>query len=471
MSIISPADLEASPLADLHALASALGIDGFRRLRKEDLVDAILARQGGAAPPRRRRRDAAPPAVGEQEAEQPPAADDGEEDEERPARPARSRRRRGRGREGEAAGGEEGAAAAAAPPEESSDQLAEGVVELLANGSGFLRVNADEPSDGDVYISAAQARRCELVSGDRISGPVRAARRSERHPSLIRIDTINGVAADQAVVGTRIDDLDADFPTVALGLGDDPVLVALAAAAPFGRGSRVVISGPPRSGRSELLRRLASAIAAGEGLEVELLAVGVRPEELSEYKEVPHATSTGLSFAASGEAQEAIVEQAAERGRRIAVRGGDAVLLIDSLDGLSPAAQRRVLAAARNLRGAGSLTIVAAARAAVGGETTAIALRADGEFPSLDPASTGTLRAELLAAPPASKPAPVRKPRAPRKSAAAPAAPSEDAEPGEGAPARAPRARRRTAEPAAVEASSAPESIQEVSSAPESVEG
>src|ERR1700689_678607 len=139
MSIISPADLEASPLADLHALASALGIDGFRRLRKEDLVDAILARQGAAAPPRRSRRGAASPAAVEEEAEQSSAAEGGGGDEGRPAPPARSRRRRGRGRDVEAAGGEEGAVATPAP-EESSDQLAEGVVELLANGSGFLRI-------------------------------------------------------------------------------------------------------------------------------------------------------------------------------------------------------------------------------------------------------------------------------------------------------------------------------------------
>ncbi|MGH2852559.1 MAG: Rho termination factor N-terminal domain-containing protein, partial [Solirubrobacteraceae bacterium] len=75
MSIISPADLEASPLADLHALASALGIDGFRRLRKPDLVDAILARQGAAPAPRTRsRRAAAPPPV--EEAADEPTTDD-----------------------------------------------------------------------------------------------------------------------------------------------------------------------------------------------------------------------------------------------------------------------------------------------------------------------------------------------------------------------------------------------------------
>jgi transcription termination factor Rho len=433
MSIISPADLEASPLADLHALASALGIDGFRRLRKDELADVILARQGAAAPrrPRAGSRRAASEQSDEPEATHEsdaapvrtrggaPTADaprDG--DTERPSRAARPRRRRGgRGREG----GEEQAAAAETPkrqqdePEAGPERVAEGVVELLANGSGFLRVTAGEVSDDDVYISAAQARRCELVGGDRISGPVRPARRSERHASLVRIDTINGVAAEQAVVGTRIEEIEVDFPAVSFEFDADPVLAALP---PFGRGSRMVIVGPPRSGRSALLRLLAAALATTDGLDVELLAVGVRPEELSEYRELGYANSSGLSFAASADAQEAAVEQAAERGRRIALRGGDSVLLIDTLDGLGSGAARRTLASARNLRGAGSLTVITTARAPLGGETTLISLLTEGEFPSLDAAASGTLRPELLAPPAAAKPA--RKPRAPRATPATP---------------------------------------------------
>ena len=442
MSIISPADLEASPLADLHALASALGIDGYRRLRKDDLVDAILERQGASAPPRRSRRaaaDAEPQAQDAGEAEEGDAqerparssrsrraaaepqdagAAEDSDAQERPARSGRSRRRggRGRGRDGEGAAETEvrSDARADAPREDAIERIAEGVVELLPNGSGFLRAEGED----DVYISAAQARRCELVAGDRVSGPVRAARRSERHPSLVRVDTINGVAADEAVVGTRIDDLEVDFPSVAFALGDDPVLAAFSAAAPIGRGSRVVICGPARSGRTDLLRRIAAALAtAGGELEVELLAVGVRPEELSEWKTVAYATASGLSFAASADAQEAAVEQAAERGRRIAIRGGDAVLLIDTLDGLAPGAARRALAAARNLRGAGSLTVIATAREPLGGETTVAALSGAAAVGTLDPALTGTLRADALAAA-----KPVRKPRAPRKPRVAPTA-------------------------------------------------
>jgi transcription termination factor Rho len=423
MSIINAEDLEASPLADLHALASTLGIDGFRRLRKPDLVETILKRQGGAPPERSTTNGAA---AGDEPA----------------PRSSRSRRRRGGGGGGggrtrDADPGEDGTAGEPAPaPADAAPRIVEGVVELLANGSGFVTPDGASDSDSDVYISAAQARRCELVAGDRVSGPVRAPRRSERHPSLIRIDTINGVAADEAVHGTRIDDIEVDWPSLRVQLdAADPILEAVDAAAPFGAGSRVVITGPPRSGKTLVLARLAAALAASAGFEVELIAVGVRPEELSEYRTLAYTTSSANTFAASREAQEAVVDQAVERGRRVAVRGGNAVLAIDTLDGLGDGAARRALAAARNLRSAGSLTVLATAREPLGGETTVIALASSDKPGALDGARSGTLRPELLVeeSKPKAKRAPA-KPRAPRKRATPAAAkvPAADAEAPEG---------------------------------------
>jgi transcription termination factor Rho len=389
MSIITAEDLDASPLADLHALASTLGIDGFRRLRKPELVATIVARQGG---------DPAPVASSDQAA----------------PRPERSRRRRGRTRDADP-GDDLPTRDRASAPAEAPPRVVEGVVELLANGSGFVRPDGATSNDGDVYISAAQARRCELVAGDRVSGPVRPPRRSERHPSLVRIDTINGVAAEEAVHGTRIDDIEVDWPIDLLPLGSDEVLLAqIERIAPFGAGSRVVISGPARSGKTLVLGKLAAALVALDGYEVEVIAVGVRPEELSEYRALAYFSGAGSTFAAARDAQDAAVEQAVERGRRVAIRGGNAVLAIDTLDGLGEGAARRALAAARNLRGAGSLTVLATAREPIGGETTAIALVAGG----VDEEHSGTLRADLLAKP-ATKPkrAPA-KPRTPRPSRA-----------------------------------------------------
>ena len=297
-------------------------------------------------------------------------------------------------------------------------------MELLANGSGFVRPDGASDSDGDVYISAAQARRCELVAGDRVSGPVRPPRRSERHPSLIRIDTINGVPADEAVRGTRVEDIEVDWPAERLALGAGDVLLAqIERVAPFGGGSRVVISGPARSGKTLVLGKLAAALASLDGYEVELVALGVRPEELSEYRVLPYFSGTGSTFAAARDAQDAAVEQAVERGRRVAVRGGRAVLLIDTLDGLSDSAARRTLASARNLRDAGSLTVIATAREPVGRGPGAGLPAARGRA-----GLRGTLRSELLAeVKPKRAPAKPRAPRKPRASAKVVQADSEAA--------------------------------------------
>ncbi len=380
-SVLDRSELEQSPLADLHLLANELGVDGFRRLRRDDLIDAILARQSGAA-------DGAADA----EAEAEPETDE-DADERKPRRGRRGGRGRGRAR----SGAEEGATDEDAGDDEGgetvSEKIVEGVVELLGNGSGFIRLSPPDPTDDDVYISAAQVKRCELVSGDRIGGPLRPPRRSERFPSLVRVDTINGRPADEVAEGTRFEDLPVAFPNERLELGsEDPTLKAIEWLTPFGKGSRVVIAGPARSGKSEALRRLHEALGAREGFEVSLVLAGVRPEELGE--------TGGVSFAASADAQAQAVEQAVEQGRRVAARGGDAVVLVDTLEYLPPAAARRALAAARNIVDGGSLTVIATAPAPLGGETTLITLDATltalARYPALDLAASGVLHPELL---------------------------------------------------------------------------
>ena len=158
------------------------------------------------------------------------------------------------------------AAVARRPPRRrtkpAEDKEIEGVVELLGNGSGFVRLTEGETSDEDVYVSAAQVKRCELVSGDKVSGPMRPPRRSERFPSLVRVDTINGKPADEVSEGTRFDDLPVAFPAERLELGsEDPTVKAIEWLTPFGKGSRVTVAGPARAGKSEALRRIAAALA------------------------------------------------------------------------------------------------------------------------------------------------------------------------------------------------------------------
>lgn len=423
MSVLDRAALEESPLADLHAIASELSIDGYRRLRKPQLIDAILARQTGADEAasaeepeeestdeekgaRRRRgrrggRGRAAAREDEDETEEEAGEKEEKKEEEKEEKEEKPRARRSRRR----ADKDEATTEEAEEPtaeEEEAESTVEGVVELLPNGSGFLRVSPPEPSDDDVYISAAQVKRCELLSGDRVGGPRRPPRRSERFASLIRIDTINDQPAAELASGARFDDLPAAFPDERLRLGsDDPTIKAIEWLTPFGKGSRVTIAGAARSGKSHALRRLASVLSeAAEGVQILVALAGVRPEEVSEWNAGPIAPAASASFAASQDAQDQTVELVIDQARRIAARGADAIVLIDTLDLLHPHAARKAMAAARNIVDGGSLTVIATASAPIGGETTVIALDATlastGRYPALDLATSGTLRPELL---------------------------------------------------------------------------
>jgi transcription termination factor Rho len=424
MTVLERSELQASSLSDLHAIADQLGLDGFRRLRKADLIDAIL----GDAPspeegsPAKRGRARGTRAT--------PAGDDGDGDgdgdaepaEEAPRRPERTRRRRlVRSRRGGASNaGASGAADESGTDDDGTDEpapsartadggedspaeasVAQGVVELLGNGSAFLRVSPPDASDEDVYISAAQVRRCELVSGDRVTGPVRTPRRSERYPSLVRVDTINGAPADTVAGGTRYEELDVAYPTERLALGSsDPTLQAIEWLTPLGRGSRVVLTGAARAGKSETLRGLLDALAGRDELQITLVLVGIRPEEIAAWRDGPVAPAVTHTLASAPDTAGQAVERAVEEAKRLATRGGDAVVVIDSLDAVEAQVARRALAAARNLREGGSLTVIATATQPIGGETTVIALDAKltstGRQPNLDLLASGTIKPELL---------------------------------------------------------------------------
>jgi transcription termination factor Rho len=390
LSVLDRASLEQSPLADLHAIASELSLDGYRRLRREDLIDAILERQGGEE-----------------------AAD------EQPSARRRRGRRGGRGRaaddnaataaEAEIAEKEDGGPHAEGvdegehqqAPESPAEETVEGTIELLPNGSAFLRVHPPEPSDDDIYVSAAQVRRCELVSGDLVSGPRRPPRRSERFASLLRVDTINGRPAAELADGARFEDLPASFPSERLPLdSDDLTITTIAELAPIGYGSRVTIAGAAQSGKSEALRRMTVALAGREGLQLWLALVGVRPEEAWEWQSAPVQPAVSLTLSASAEAQGQAVQGVVEQARRMTARGGNTVVLIDTLEQVSEQLARRALASARNLVDGGSLTVIATAPVPFGGETTVITLDASlaraGQFPAVDPATSWTMRRELL---------------------------------------------------------------------------
>ena len=402
MSVFSRDALEGSPLADLHAIASELGIDGYRRMRKADLVKAIIIDQGGDPGP---------------DPEPEPVDDDaGDEAAEKPAR-SRSRRSgssssRSGGREGGSSrggsssrseGGRSGGRGGSRSERGSdgSETEVEGTIEVLGNGSAFVRVKPPGQSDEDVYVSAAQVRRCELKSGDKVAGPARPARRSERYPSLVRVVTINGSSADEVSVGTPFDKLEAGFPTQKIGFSSrSSTLKTIASSAPFGRGSRVSVVGPFASGRSTTLRMLAAELAAIEDVELSVVLAGARPEERAEWVAAGISPAAVETLTASADSQAKAIDRAIESARKVTAKGGHSAVVIDSIDDLDAHAARKVLGAARNVPGAGSLTVIAASREPFGGETTLIFLVSQdgGKIgdPAVDKAKSKTLRSNLL---------------------------------------------------------------------------
>jgi transcription termination factor Rho len=388
MPVLDRKELEESPLSDLHTIASELGIEGYRRLRRDDLIDALAGDGGGDSS----------------------ATEDKEKPKPRSRSRSRSRSRKSDDKPAESSRSR--AAAAKKTDDEPSDspardedddddgdtEVRQGVLDILPNGSGFMRPDAFAHSRDDVYVSPAQIRRLELRAGDQVEGPVRSPRRNERHPSIVRVDKVNGGDAEKPSERPRFEDLTPVFATQALTSPDG------LDATPFGRGSRVAVGGPPGSGITTLLRRIVLGLkAAHEDLDVVVVLAGVRPEEVTEWKRDSSVTVAGGGFDRPVDEQAQAAESAVERGKRAAESGNHAVIVVDSLDALPPAAARRVFGAARATEEAGTLTVIASTGTA--GEplrqaTTRIVLEpgdtsSGPQPPKLAPHS-GTLRADLL---------------------------------------------------------------------------
>jgi transcription termination factor Rho len=415
MSVLDPRELQASPLADLHALAAELGLEGFRRLRKEQLIEQIVIAQGGEMPAAEESDDDAAPETElyEDAAAEPEQTEDGEAP--LPVADAEE------SESADAAGDddtsdeaedvedsdqdeperEEDSDRDEPEREEDSDQdepereedMRTGILDVLPNGSGFVRAEPYRQSREDVYVSPAQIRRCELRPGDEVTGPVRPPRRNERHPSLVRVATVNGQDADAPSERPRFDSLTATWPTQRLaGPG------ALADT-PFGKGSRVAIGGPPGSGATYLLRETVKVLRDRHS-ELEIIAVlaGVRPEEAADWSEAGIEVAGG-AFDGSFDEQAQVADLAVQRAKRSVESGADVVIVIDSLDALPPSTARRVFGAGRNAADAGSLTIIASTGTSAEPHrmaTTHITLEPrEGDTPRIAPGS-GTLRRDLL---------------------------------------------------------------------------
>jgi transcription termination factor Rho len=334
-------------LADLHRRASQAGVEGYRKLSRSDLIAALDADEVEV-------EGALLDTSGERPVEQ-----DGEGD-----------------------------------GDDTPTHEVRGTLELTRQGYGFLRLAGLSVADDDVYISAAQVRRCELRPGDEVSGPARDPRRGERHRALVHVDQVNG-AEPGAEERPRFDSLDPIQPERRIELGDgaDPLIRAVDLLNPLAYGQRVLIRAAARSGRTTLLRALAREAGRAETARVIVLLIDERPEEATAWREaVPEAEFAIATAEQAGAEQARVAELALERARRVAETGGDAVLVCDSLSRLAYAGGnadevKRLFGSGRNLAGGGSLTVAATvlADARDEGEAERAVLTTESSLIVLDP--------------------------------------------------------------------------------------
>ncbi len=350
-------DFESKSLAELHELAGKAKIDGFRKLRREDLVEKLSDADGGGS--------------GENG-----SGDSGED--RGGSRPGHRRRRGGRDRSRSGGGGDREPRGDRSDREDvdksdAKPDLTEvtGVLEVLPRGSGLLK--AEDAPEAGVYVSPAQIRRCQLRSGDEVSGPVRPARRGERRPSLVRVETVNG-EPPQDERGPTFEGLTPIAPHrhIPLNAGSDDILArSVDLLAPLAYGQRVLVEAQPRAGRTSFLRSLARAIVGGteEGTGVTVLLVDERPEEVTAWvREVPGVEIEAAPADLGAHEQIRVAERALSKVKRQAEAGEDVVIIVDSLTRLGNAygdagAVKPFFGTGRELEeeGAGSVTVIATA--------------------------------------------------------------------------------------------------------------
>lgn len=267
-------------------------------------------------------------------------------------------------------------------------KLVQGYLEISSDGYGFLQESLLQNNTRSVIVSAGLIKQFKLRTGDFIMGKARRPRDNERYGTLIRVEAVNGVDPFQAAKRPRFDDLIPTFPDARIKLETSQNEVAarvIDLLAPIGRGQRGLIVAPPKAGKTTLLKKIANSVVQNEpDIKVIVLLVDERPEEVTDFRE----SVTGVEVIASTFDEPPtnhirVAEFVHERSRRIVEEGGHVMILLDSITRLARANNlvtpptgrtlsggldssalhwpKRFLGAARNIRGGGSLSIMATA--------------------------------------------------------------------------------------------------------------
>ena len=389
---------ESLPLATLKELAKARKMRGVSTLKKGDLIDAMLE-------------------LDEQE-EQKEAAEEAREEVKEEKK-----------------------------EETDIEQLdsgftANGILEVLQDGYGFIRSDNYLPGDGDVYVAPSQIRRFGLKTGDILTGNTRVKTQGEKFSALLYVSTINGLRPAEAMKRKNFEDLTPIFPNQRIRLENPGCTTAMRIVdlvSPIGKGQRGMIVSPPKAGKTTLLKEVALSVQKTEpNMHLLILLIDERPEEVTDIREAiegPNVEVIHSTFDELPEHHKRVSEMVISRAKRLVEHGKDVMILLDSITrlsraynlivppsgrtlsgGLDPAAlysPKRFFGAARNMREGGSLTILATALVDTGSKMDDVVyeefkgtgnmelmldrkLQEKRVFPAIDIPKSGTRREDLL---------------------------------------------------------------------------
>ena len=272
-----------------------------------------------------------------------------------------------------------------AQAEAQGNILAQGILEIVEEGFGFLRRRSLLPSPEDVYVSGTQVRRFGLRTGDFVIGQTRPPKDHEKYFSLLRVEAVNGVDPEVAKRRPVFESLVPIFPDEMFDLEIETANISqrlMNLVNPLGKGQRALIVSPPKAGKTTLLKDIAGGIT-GNHPEAHMMVVlvGERPEEVTDIRRSVKGEVFASTFDEPTENHTRVAELALERAKRLVESGRDVVILLDSITrlaraynlaipasgktlsgGMDPVAlypPKRFFGAARNIEGGGSLTIIA----------------------------------------------------------------------------------------------------------------
>lgn len=276
------------------------------------------------------------------------------------------------------------------PADLDSGITAHGILEVMPDGYGFIRCENYLPGENDVYVAPSQIRRFNLKTGDILEGNTRIKTQSEKFSALLYVKTINGYTPEVAMRRCNFEDMTPIFPNERLNLETPGASVAMRIMdliSPVGKGQRGMIVSQPKAGKTTLLKEVAKSVKKNSPeVHLIILLIDERPEEVTDIKEAIEGPNVEVIYSTFDELPEhhkRVSEMVIERAKRLVEHKKDVMILLDSITrltraynltvppsgrtlsgGLDPAAlhmPKRFFGAARNMRGGGSLTILATA--------------------------------------------------------------------------------------------------------------